>query len=105
MNIAVIGANGQLGSDVVSAFSAAGDSVQALAHADIELAEFESVSGVLRKLRPEVIVNTAAMHHVDKCEADPAKAYAVNAHWRTESGASREWRGCAAHSRQHRLCV
>jgi dTDP-4-dehydrorhamnose reductase len=78
MNIAVIGANGQLGSDVVSAFSAAGDSVQALAHADIELAEFESVSGVLGKVRPEVIVNTAAMHHVDKCEADPAEAYAVN---------------------------
>ena len=31
------------------------------------------------KLRPEVIVNTAAMHHVEKCEQDPAKAYAVNA--------------------------
>ena len=24
-------------------------------------------------------MNTAAMHHVDKCEQDPAKAYAVNA--------------------------
>lgn len=78
MKIAVIGSNGQLGNDVVSAFSAAGDSVQSLTHADIELADLESVSEVLRKLRPEVIVNTAAMHHVEKCEQDPARAYAVN---------------------------
>jgi len=78
MKVAVIGGNGQLGSDVVAAFAAAGDSVESLSHADIELAELESVSGVLRKLRPEVIVNTAAMHHVDKCEQDPARAYAVN---------------------------
>jgi dTDP-4-dehydrorhamnose reductase len=78
MKVAVIGANGQLGSDVVAAFSAAGDSVQSLTHADIELAEMESVSNVLEKLRPDVIVNTAAMHNVDKCEQDPLTAYAVN---------------------------
>lgn len=78
MKVAVIGGNGQLGSDVVSAFSAAGDAVQGLSHADIELADLESVSGVLGKLRPDVIVNTAAMHHVDKCEQDPSKAYATN---------------------------
>ena len=78
MKIAVVGANGQLGSDMVSAFRAAGDSVEALTHADLEIAEFDSVSAVLGKLRPEVIVNTAAFHHVDKCEQDPAKAYAVN---------------------------
>jgi dTDP-4-dehydrorhamnose reductase len=78
MKVAVIGANGQLGSDVGSAFSAAGDSVQNLTHADLELAEMESVSRALRELRPDLIVNTAAMHNVDKCEQDPAKAYAVN---------------------------
>jgi dTDP-4-dehydrorhamnose reductase len=78
MKVAVIGGNGQLGTDVVAAFSEAGDSVLSLGHADIELTEYESVSGAIGKLRPEVIVNTAAMHHVDKCEQDPAKAYAVN---------------------------
>lgn len=78
MKVAVIGANGQLGNDVASAFMAAGDTVQSLTHGDIEIAEGDSVSEILGKLRPDVIVNTAAMHHVEKCEQDPMKAYAVN---------------------------
>jgi dTDP-4-dehydrorhamnose reductase len=28
---------------------------------------------------PEFIVNTAAMHHVEKCEADPISAFHSNA--------------------------
>jgi dTDP-4-dehydrorhamnose reductase len=79
MKVAVIGANGQLGSDVVSAFSAAGDTVQSLTHVEIEISEQQSVRGALRGYRLDVIVNTAAMHHVEQCEQDPAKAYAVNA--------------------------
>jgi dTDP-4-dehydrorhamnose reductase len=78
MKIAVIGANGQLGSDMVTAFTAAGDAVESLTHTDIEISDWESTSQFLDKLRPNVIVNTAAMHHVDKCEQEPAKAFAVN---------------------------
>jgi dTDP-4-dehydrorhamnose reductase len=78
MKIAVIGADGQLGTDVVKAFAANGDEVSPLTHADIELADKESVAKTLGELRPNVIVNTAAMHHVDKCEADPEKAFVVN---------------------------
>ncbi len=78
MKVAVIGANGQLGSDMVAAFAAAGDEVQRLTHADVEIADADSVLSVLGTFRPDVIVNTAAMHHVEKCEIDPAKAYAVN---------------------------
>ena len=78
MKIAVIGADGQLGTDVVKAFTANGDDVVGLTHADIELSDPSSVSGRLNADRPQIIVNTAAMHHVDKCEQDPAKAFAVN---------------------------
>jgi dTDP-4-dehydrorhamnose reductase len=78
MKIAVIGADGQLGTDVVKAFTANGDEVVGLTHADIELSDPSSVSTRLNADRPHVIVNTAAMHHVDKCEADPVKAFAVN---------------------------
>lgn len=78
MKVAVIGANGQLGNDMVAAFRAAGDSVEALTHTDVEISDADSVAAVFGKLGPDVIVNTAAMHHVDKCEQDPAKAYAVN---------------------------
>ena len=79
MKIAVIGANGQLGTDVVRAFTANGDEVFPLNHENVEVANLESVSGKLRELRPEIVVNTAAMHHVENCEQEPERAYATNA--------------------------
>jgi dTDP-4-dehydrorhamnose reductase len=78
MKIAVIGGDGQLGKDVVCAFASNNDEVHALTHSDIELSSIDSVSRCLRELRPQVLVNTAAMHHVEKCEHEPAKAFAVN---------------------------
>ena len=79
MKIAVIGANGQLGSDLVAAFSKNGDEVRALTHADIEVTDLGSVSRALTQLWPQVIINTAAMHHVENCEREPEKAFAINA--------------------------
>jgi len=79
MKIAVIGANGQLGTDIVRAFAQNGDDVCALTHADIEIADLDSVSRKLQELRPQIVVNTAAMHHVERCEQAPETAYAVNA--------------------------
>lgn len=78
--VAVIGSNGQLGCDVVRAFAANGDRVHSLAHSDIELSNPESVSQCLGRVKPDIVVNTAAMHHVENCEKDPAQAFAVNAH-------------------------
>ncbi len=79
MNIAVIGANGQLGSDVVKAFAEHRDDVRSLTHAEIEISDLEAVRVCLGRFSPQVVVNTAAMHHVENCERDPEGAYAVNA--------------------------
>jgi dTDP-4-dehydrorhamnose reductase len=79
MKVAVLGANGQLGSDVSAAFAQNGDEVVALTHADVELTSAPSVDEALSATNADFIVNTAAMHHVEKCEADPAAAFAANA--------------------------
>jgi dTDP-4-dehydrorhamnose reductase len=78
MRIAVLGSDGQLGGDVVAAFRAHGDTVRGLAHSDIEIADPLSTGCVLEEIAPEVIVNTAAMHHVENCEREAEKAFAVN---------------------------
>jgi dTDP-4-dehydrorhamnose reductase len=78
MKVAVIGGNGQLGTDAVAAFAANGDEAVGLTHAEIELRDFDSVAACLRGIHPQLIVNTAAMHHVDQCELNPEKAFAVN---------------------------
>lgn len=79
MRIAVIGGNGQLGEDVAAAFAAEGDEVISLIHEDVEVSSKESVARSLDDIRPEIVVNTAAFHHVEKCESEPAGAFAANA--------------------------
>lgn len=79
MKIAVIGANGQLGSDLVAAFSKNGDEVFALTHSEIEVVDAHSISRTLGEMGPQVIINTSAMHHVENCEQVPERAFAVNA--------------------------
>jgi dTDP-4-dehydrorhamnose reductase len=78
MRVAVIGANGQLGHDLVRAFADQGDEVRALTHGDVELSSLESVAACLRATSAEVVINTAAMHHVESCEQQPEKAREVN---------------------------
>jgi dTDP-4-dehydrorhamnose reductase len=79
MKIVVVGGNGQLGTDVVRAFAEKGDDARGLTHEDIELSDLDSVAKCVRELRPDLIVNTAAMHHVETCEREPEKSFGVNA--------------------------
>lgn len=76
MRIAVIGANGQLGADIVKDLSR--HEVLSLTHEDIEIASDGCIEQ-LEVMKPDVIINTAAMHNVPACEIDPALAFKVNA--------------------------
>ena len=79
MKVVVIGGNGQLGHDVTRAFTEEGHAVTSLTHQDVEISSLESVRESLNELKPEMVVNTAAFHHVEKCEAELALAFAINA--------------------------
>ena len=78
MKIAVIGASGQLGVEIADTLSADGHEVVPLGHDRIEISDRASVEAVLGEIRPEAVINTAAMHNVEACEADPAASFAVN---------------------------
>ena len=78
MRAAVIGAIGQLGCDVCRAFLDGGYEVVQLNHDFMDIADFDSAKTNLEKAGADVVINTAAMHNVDACEAQPAKAFAVN---------------------------
>jgi dTDP-4-dehydrorhamnose reductase len=43
-----------------------------------DLASFEQAAHVLDQVKPEVIVNLAALTNVDRCETDPQEAYLLN---------------------------
>ena len=78
MRIALIGAAGQLGSDLWPRLQAAGHDVLPLGHADIEITDAARVASVLEPLQPQFVINAAAYNLVDKAEDEPEVAYAVN---------------------------
>ena len=53
--------------------------VAALGHEDLEIGDPEAVAAAIARLRPAIVVNTAAFHNVPRCETEPARAYLVNA--------------------------
>lgn len=78
--IAIIGANGQLGSDLVRVFRDTRDyEVVALSHDHIEVTDPRSIETALYGVRSDVIVNCAAFVRVDECEDRPEEAFRVNA--------------------------
>lgn len=79
MKVAVVGSSGQLGRELVLAFTEAGHEALEVEHGRFEIAFEESVRSELSALEPDLVVNAAAMHHVERCEAEPERAFAVNA--------------------------
>ena len=81
MKILLLGANGQLGSDLVKAFQtdAPHHALSPLTHGDLEITAHDRVRSLLQDLRPDVVINTTAYHKVDEVEQNPERAFAVNA--------------------------
>ena len=77
--VLVLGAPGQLGAEVVQAFAGAGDVVVGLGHTDLDITDRGSVATAIGEAFPSIVVNTAAFHNVERCEAEPDLAFAVNA--------------------------
>jgi dTDP-4-dehydrorhamnose reductase len=76
MRFVVLGANGQLGRDLVPRLP--GD-VVGLARDRADLTRPETLRAALDEARPDVVVNCAAYNFVDRAEAEPEAAFAVNA--------------------------
>lgn len=73
----VIGANGQLGSELVRILK--DEEIIPLTHSDIEITDESQVRKILRDFTPELVINTAAFHVVNDCEKNDLKAFQVNA--------------------------
>ena len=77
MKLAIIGANGQLGTDLQEVLSADHNVIE-MNHADIEITDIDSVNRVLKAARPEMVLNTAAYNLVAEAEKFPDKAFDIN---------------------------
>lgn len=77
MRVLLTGAGGLVGRACVRAF--AGDDLWAATHADLDVTDPVAVEAAVARFRPEAVVNPAAEAHVDVCDAEPERAFAVNA--------------------------
>lgn len=77
MRIALIGAAGQLGTDLHR--SLAGEVIP-LTHAEVEVTQPASIEAMLDRVQPDMVVNTAAYNLVDKAETEVEAAMAANAY-------------------------
>jgi dTDP-4-dehydrorhamnose reductase len=78
LKILLIGANGQLGCDLVGALR--GHELVKATHQILDVVNFEQVRQTVRECQPQVIINTAAFHKVDICETEVMASFQVNAY-------------------------
>lgn len=77
--MALIGANGQLGRDLQKVFSSKRWQLFPLDHKVIEIKDPVSIDHALNRIKPEIVLNTAAFHEVDRAEDEVYQSFAVNA--------------------------
>lgn len=75
--VLIFGAGGQLGAYLMRTFSDL--EAVGLDHRDMRIEEEKSVLWALEKYKPDIVINTAAFQNVDRCELEPAAAFAINA--------------------------
>lgn len=89
MQLLVLGANGLLGSNVLTAARDRGWTVTGTYHSEqpvfdtplqqVDITDRDAVQSVIMDVNPDWVVNCAAMTDVDRCEEYPEKAHDVNA--------------------------
>ncbi|XGI82744.1 dTDP-4-dehydrorhamnose reductase [Halorutilales archaeon Cl-col2-1] len=89
MRILVLGSNGLLGSNVVTAGLKRSHEMAGTYHSEkpgfetgefyqLDITDIDSFSSIFNEIDPDVVINCAAMTDVDGCERDPERAFEVN---------------------------
>jgi dTDP-4-dehydrorhamnose reductase len=75
--VLLIGGSGQLGTAIRREWSDC--EIVAPPRADLELQDRVRLREAVARVRPDVLVNAAAFHDVDRCEDEPQRAFEINA--------------------------
>ena len=77
MKILLLGNTGQVGWELNRTLLTLGD-LTALDYPQVNMADSESISAVVRETQPNIIINATAYTDVDKAESEPELAMAIN---------------------------
>jgi dTDP-4-dehydrorhamnose reductase len=71
-----LGGGGQLGTEIRRLWNC---EIVSPAHTELDMTDAKAVEAAVESSRPNAVVNCAAFHHVERCEAEPESAFAANA--------------------------
>jgi dTDP-4-dehydrorhamnose reductase len=77
MKVLIFGASGQLGRDIVNVLSPLHELI-CPDHEALSVESAESIADCVSSTRPDTIINAAAFHDPEQCEAQPLRAFSVN---------------------------
>lgn len=78
MRVLLLGASGQLGSDIARLWNDPGLVLTTANRLAADVTDGEAVLALVEKTRPDVVINTTAFHNLPICEQDPETCFRVN---------------------------
>ena len=75
--ILLIGGSGQLGTAIQQRWKDC--EIVAPGRAELDIEQSDQVRETIERVRPDVLINAAAFHDVDRCEDEPQRAFEINA--------------------------
>ncbi len=79
MRVLITGANGLVGSALITHCKLVGDEVLAHARETLDIVDRDLVTKTITEAQPDIVINCAAWTDVDGCESDAERAFQVNA--------------------------
>lgn len=79
MKVLLIGANGQLGTDLLKVLLAQGFEVTGVGRRDLDICDFAAACSTIDSFAPGIVISTAAFHKVEECDKHPERSLHVNA--------------------------
>ncbi|MGD0366295.1 MAG: dTDP-4-dehydrorhamnose reductase [Acidobacteriaceae bacterium] len=76
--VLIVGGAGQVGRELQRSFSGFGE-ITVVDRENLDIAVPEEIRAIIRRVRPQVILNAAAYTAVDRAESEPELAMAINA--------------------------
>ncbi|MEK9156834.1 MAG: dTDP-4-dehydrorhamnose reductase [Patescibacteria group bacterium] len=77
--VVILGATGNLGSELVKAFARTGDRVMSASRAECDITQQQSIDAFFAQHTPTHIINTASYNAIDSAESNEATAMRINA--------------------------
>ena len=74
----ILGGHGQLGKCLQHSLNSRGIAFRAMGHSDVDITDLSTVSTVMQRVKPDVVVNAAAWTAVDDAEDHEEAAHLVN---------------------------